>query len=252
MAAVGSVVNAIAIMRHLVASHPQGVNAIARAVSISPSTCFNILKTLVNEDFVEFEPVAKVYSIGAAPAKLFSGEVPLLAWRQTALNSLKSLASEFSLTCGLWRVTSGRTVLTSAVEGLHSTRISLAEGQRLPEHLGAMGRCIVAVQGLSTAEVADRIAKLRWADRPSIDDFMADVDAVRTRGWAIDDGNYLRGVTTIAASVKSLHGDVRACMTATMFSRQHDEETLTRIGDELAGLAQTAEKRLGRALDRAA
>ena len=52
---VGSIVKTIAILRHL-ADEPdrRGVNAIARAVSLSPSSCFNILKTLAREGFVEF------------------------------------------------------------------------------------------------------------------------------------------------------------------------------------------------------
>ena len=49
---VGSVVQALAILRHLSeASKPLGVTAVARALGISPSSCFNLLKTLVAEDF---------------------------------------------------------------------------------------------------------------------------------------------------------------------------------------------------------
>ncbi len=241
---VGAVVNALAILRHLVASEPLGVNAIARAVSVSPSTCFNILKTLVSEDFVEFDPIAKRYSIGAEPARLFAKDMPLLAWRQATIASLAGLASEFSLTCGLWRLSAGRTILTNVVEGSHFTRIHLAEGQRLPEHMGAMGRCIAAAYGLDRSAVFKSIAKLRWAQMPDIDAFMADVEAAKVRGWAIDDGYYLSGVTTIATTIRSQRGDVSACMTATLFSGQHTADTLAIIGDRLVALAQGAEERL--------
>lgn len=242
--AVGSVVNALAILRHLAAGEAQGVNAIARAVTISPSTCFNILKTLVAEDFVEFDPVAKLYTVGAEPARLFGGETPLLAWRQWVVDALGGFAHEFSLTCGLWRMVANRVVLTNAVEGAHATRIHLVAGQRLPAHLGAMGRCIAAAQQLDREAVRQRIEKLRWAEAPSVDAFLADMEASRERGWAIDDGNYLKGVTTIAAVIRATRGDVRACMTATMFSGQHTNETLTVIGDRLGGLARIAEDRL--------
>lgn len=242
--AVGSVVNALAILRHLAGSEAQGVNAIARAVSISPSTCFNILKTLVSEDFVEFDPIAKLYTLGAEPTRIFGGEAPLLAWRRWAIDALASLANEFSLTCGLWRVTAGRVVLTNVVEGAHATRIHMVTGQRLPEHLGAMGRCIAAEQGLGREDVQKRIEKLRWAEPPSVEAFLADMEAARTRGWAVDDGHFLKGVTTIASIIRGPNSDVRACMTAIMFSGQHSAETLTIIGDRLGTVARTAEQRL--------
>jgi DNA-binding IclR family transcriptional regulator len=45
---VGSVVKALAILRHLAEGPDRcGVNAIAMAVSLNPSSCFNIVKTLV-------------------------------------------------------------------------------------------------------------------------------------------------------------------------------------------------------------
>lgn len=242
--AVGSVVNAIAILRHLASSEAQGVNAVARAVSLSPSTCFNILKTLESEDFVDFDPIAKLYTIGAEPAKLFGGETALLAWRQGAIDALAGVAQEFSVTCGLWRVTANRVVLTNVVEGAHATRIHLVTGQRLPAHVGAMGRCIAAAQELDRDAVENRIAKVRWATPPSVDSFMGDIAAARARGWAIDDGNYLNGVTTIASAIRSAKGDVRACMTATMFQGQHPAEMLDVIGDRVSGLARIAEDRL--------
>src|SRR3546814_9427439 len=62
---VGAVVNAAAILRHLGASEePQGVTAIAQALSLSASSCFNILRTLAAEDLVEFDSRRKLYSLG--------------------------------------------------------------------------------------------------------------------------------------------------------------------------------------------
>src|SRR3546814_11551882 len=62
---VGAVVNAAAILRHLGASEePQGVTAIAQALSLSASSCFNILRTLAAEDLVGFDSRRKLYSLG--------------------------------------------------------------------------------------------------------------------------------------------------------------------------------------------
>ena len=68
---VNSVAHALAILRRLATSdHPEGVNAIARKVGISPSSCFNILKTLAAEDFARFDVVDKTYTLGAGAIDL--------------------------------------------------------------------------------------------------------------------------------------------------------------------------------------
>src|SRR3546814_18424214 len=64
---VAAVVNAITILRYLAGHAGQGVNAIARATNLSPSTCFGILKTLVGEEFEEFDSGSKHYRLGTAP-----------------------------------------------------------------------------------------------------------------------------------------------------------------------------------------
>ena len=51
------VVNAVRILRYLTQKGaPERAADIARHLAINPSTCFNILRTLVAEDVVDFNP----------------------------------------------------------------------------------------------------------------------------------------------------------------------------------------------------
>ncbi len=71
---VGAVVNAIQILRHLAhADGPQGVAAIARATGISPSSAFNILRTLSNERLTSFDDAGKTYQLGLGLSELAVG-----------------------------------------------------------------------------------------------------------------------------------------------------------------------------------
>src|SRR3974390_2705033 len=59
---VGSVVGAITILRYLAAANePVGVSRIARETGQNPSTTFNILRTLLLYDFVQFDQLSKTY-----------------------------------------------------------------------------------------------------------------------------------------------------------------------------------------------
>ncbi|NYI23627.1 IclR family transcriptional regulator [Sphingobium indicum] len=242
--AVGSVVNAIAILRHLAGSAPQGVNGIARAVGISPSSCFNILKTLVAEEFVEFDSRTKLYGIGMAPYRLFAPNEDIATWRAGVIEQLEILAREFSVSGGLWQVRAGRLVLLEAVDSALSTRIHMSVGQRLPLHIGAMGRCIAAHQKLPRAETSRAIEELRWQDPPTVDRFMEDMELAKANGWAVDEGNFLRGVTTVASVIPDRKGDIRFCVTMTMFSGQYDGQTIRSIGTRLSTLAADAQAKL--------
>ena len=65
------VANAIRILRHLSQSGaPERSVDIARRLSINPSTCFNILRTLFMEDVIDFNPMSKRYSAGLGLARL--------------------------------------------------------------------------------------------------------------------------------------------------------------------------------------
>ena len=65
------VVNAVRILRYLTQKgSPERAADIARQLAINPSTCFNILRTLVSEDVVDFNPLSKTYSAGLGLARL--------------------------------------------------------------------------------------------------------------------------------------------------------------------------------------
>jgi DNA-binding IclR family transcriptional regulator len=244
--AVGSVVNAIAILRHLAVSEPQGVNAIARSIAISPSTCFNILKTLVDEDFVEFDPRKKIYRLGSSPSRIFSTTPRMIEWTGWLREKLEGLASDCSLTSGLWELRSNRVVLIEVAETPHETRIHLSLGQRLPSHIGAMGRCIMAREQLSFEEIKKRITALTWQSAPTAETYIRELQAVKKRGWAIDEGNYIRGVTTLAAPILDQRDQVLYCITSTVFSGQYDAAGLKNIGERTAALAAEAERKLSK------
>lgn len=242
--AVGSVVNAIAILRHLATSEPQGVNAIARSIDLSPSSCFNILKTLVSEEFVDFDKQTKVYGLGPAPFRLFAGGADFASWKTWLIERLEQLANHYGISCGLWEVHGQRLVLTDVIESPLSTRIHLSIGQRLPIYLGAMGRCIAAQHQLGRDEIGPILAELRWQTPPSVDSYLKDVAAARESGWSLDDGNYLRGVTTIASIITDERGKVSHCMTSSLFSGQHERTALNEIGEAMAGLSTESRRKL--------
>jgi DNA-binding IclR family transcriptional regulator len=238
----GSIVQALAILRHLSSTGQSiGVTAIAKQLKLSPSSCFNILKTLVGQDLVEFSQIGKTYSIGFGLLHIVRESLnhnrvlPLLA------PGMRKLADKFHTAVGLWRISRiERPLLVWLAETEGSIRIHLTMGQRLPLLAGSVGRCVAAHRVYPPAEFARLFSKLRLAQPISVEEYEREIALARKRGFAVDAGVYMQGVTSISAPVVGDDGELAFCLSATMFLGQHPKRQLPVIGEELRALAQRA------------
>ena len=238
---VGSVVNALAVLRRLAATdRPEGVNAIARSVGISPSSCFNILKTLVAEEFAQFDPVYKNYTLGPGAVDLALAALDPEAGFTRTRRILDDVAREFSVTCGLWRRVGERLILLGAAENQDIARIRFTPGQRLPLLSGAMGRCVAAASDMADADLEKAIAGLDWHARPKPERYLADVRAAAAQGYAFDDGDFMLGVTSVAAPVMNREGAVSHCIVATTFKGRLDRQGLRTLGQAVHAAGEAA------------
>jgi DNA-binding IclR family transcriptional regulator len=243
---VNSVANALAVLRRLAtADRPEGVNAIARNIGISASSCFNILKTLTSEDFAQFDAISKTYTLGAGAVDLAIAALDPEAGFLRTRSILEALAREYGVTCGLWRRVGDRLVLLGTAESQDIARIRFTPGQRLPVMIGAMGRCIAARSSIPESDLADSIQRLHWHSLPKFDRYLTDVRSAAVNGYAIDDGDFLLGITSIAAPVTSREGMLTHCIAATTFKGRFDREELRTLGRAVRAAADLASPLLG-------
>ena len=241
---VGAISKAFVILRYLAQSEPLGVNAIAKAVGIGPSSCFYILKALVAEDALEFDPQTKTYRWSENLPGFARNRPSAAAWIEWLRRELQAVADETGTSCGLWQLGTTRASLIAAAESSLDTRIHLAVGQRLPLFVGAMGRCVAAASGVAIEELPAIIGGVRWQVPPTAAHYARDLASVRARHWAVDDGNYLKGVVTVAAGIAEPSSRLTHCLTATTFAGQADPPLISMLGDRVAGLAKDAARRL--------
>jgi DNA-binding IclR family transcriptional regulator len=243
---VNSVANALAVLRRLAtAQRPEGVSAIARGVGISPSSCFNILKTLAAEDFALFDSGDKTYALGSGAVDLAVTALDPEAGFLRTRPILEGLAREYSVTCGLWRRVRDRLILLGAAEAQEIARIRFSAGQRLPSMIGAMGRCVAARSDIPESELAKAICALKWDNAPTFDRYLSEVRMAAVNGFAIDDGNFLHGITSVAAPVISREGSLTHCIAATTFKGRFDSKGLRTLGQAVKKASEAAGGLLG-------
>ncbi|MBS0349187.1 MAG: IclR family transcriptional regulator [Proteobacteria bacterium] len=234
------IINAIRILRHLTETGtPERAADLARLLSINPSTCFNILRTLVAEDIVDFDRRAKTYTAGLGLAKLVGNMVTEGQRLEAARPLMQEFAARFGVTVTLWRrMGTDRIVLVNSETSPADLRIDMATGQRLPMLMGASGRLFASRLDLDDPELRAVFDKIRWARPLSFETYLQEVEQCRQQGWSLDDGYFSAGIMVIAAPVCDRNDNIAYTVSAVMFRGQYDEAGIETVGREIKELGQ--------------
>lgn len=198
----------IAILRLLGKSDaPMGVHAVASALGLIPSTCLHILRVLVAEELVTFDPVTKRYELSAGILSIAGGVLRRSSFSDLVQPVLDGLSIKWASTAiGVEAVGLKHMVVVAISRMEQGLRLRTDIGSRFPALISATGRCIAAFGSYPSDEIEMRFGQLRWDNPPQWDAWRHEVEQVQKVGYAIDDGNYIFGVTTIAAPVFSAAG----------------------------------------------
>ncbi len=239
-ALVKPVVNTLRILRYLSASNrPQTVTEIGRELRINPSTCYGILRTLVAEDVLQFDDPTKSYSIGLDIVRLAQNALSEEGKLRITQPRLQQVADEFSISLTFWSLgTQGRMTLVGMAQGSAAVQIQMRIGQRFPVLLGAIGRLVAQSAGYTREEVMAGFAALHWDTPLSFESYWKQSLQAQQLGWALDEGTFARGVTSIAVPVYGQAGTMGQALVATMFEGRHKKNELTRIADTMMQVAR--------------
>ncbi|MCT2399147.1 IclR family transcriptional regulator [Novosphingobium mangrovi (ex Huang et al. 2023)] len=181
---------------------PLGVQAIARELGLVPSTCLYVLRALVAEELVAFDPSTKRYTLDSGVLTLARNWLRRDRFNDLAQPALDRISQEFGLTTlGVQVFGLNHIIVTAMSQSNQNFQLSTQVGSRFPALVSATGRCIAAFGNYPDSELKPRFEKLRWEEAPSWEEWKAQVEDARETGVAVDAGHYISGVTVIAAPV---------------------------------------------------
>jgi DNA-binding IclR family transcriptional regulator len=181
---------------------PLGVQPIARELGLVPSTCLYVLRALVAEEFVAFDPDTKRYSLEAGVLTLARQWLRRNRFNDLAQPALDRIARAFDVTMlGVHIVGLDHIIVVAISQSGQNIHLSTQIGSRFPALISATGRCIAAFGDYADSELEARFRALRWDEPPTFDAWKQQVAQTRAQGFAIDTGNYISGVTVVAAPV---------------------------------------------------
>src|SRR5262245_336275 len=155
---------AAAILRLLGKSDtPLGLQAIARALGLVPSTCLYVLRALVAEEFVAFDPDTKRYSLEAGVLTLARQWLRRNQFTDLAQPVLDRISQAFDVTMlGANIVGLDHIIVVAVSLSGNNFQLSAQIGSRFPALISATGRCIAAFGDYSESELEARFKTLRW------------------------------------------------------------------------------------------
>lgn len=181
---------------------PLGLQAIARELGLVPSTSLYVLRALVAEELVAFDADTKRYSLEAGVLTLARHWLRRNRFNDLAQPALDRISQAFDVTAlGVHIVGLDHIVVVAVSQSGNNFQVSAQIGSRFPATISATGRCIAAFGDHSEAELEARFNTLRWDEPPTLEQWKAQVARTREQGFAVDEGNYISGVTVVAAPV---------------------------------------------------
>jgi DNA-binding IclR family transcriptional regulator len=200
-----SVGSALELVRQLGGSESGiGVTEAARALGVAPSTAHRLLTTLVGAGFAIREPGGRRYRRGPALLRLGSSQrvLPDLLVRDAARAVLERVSRE-----------TGETAHLSVLDGLDVIGIDHVVsdlpvvyrhpiGSRVPAHATAVGHALLAYSPeAAEALIAEGLTQITDATLPHGDALRRALDAVRRRGYAINDRGWHTETAGVAAPI---------------------------------------------------
>ncbi len=244
---VPAVSRAVAILRFLARSQSGvGVVQLANALGIVPSTCLHILRVLSSEGLVSFEPLSKKYQLGAGVLALANDFVSRNSFVQVVHPYLDEVSRRHRCTTVAVEPSGpDHYIVIAAASGSQAMSVRVRVGTRVPELISATGRCLAAYGNWSQAELKRRFARLRWENPPSFETWCTQVAETKRRGYGLDVGNYIRGITVVAVPILRDEDTVIGALVSVKVSDQLSPHQLEILAGELKTAAARVRAQLG-------
>lgn len=183
------------------------ISDLARRCGLSVSTTHRLARTLCAGGLLMQNPMTERYGLGPALVVLGRRAEEDLGYER-ALPALRVLSEVTGESVNLGIRAGADVLVVLDVVSNSPLRFEQPVGTRVPVHTSAMGKCLLAFSDDPEAEVdalpdLPRFTERTITDRPRL---LAALAEVRERGWAVNDGERVEGVRTVAVPVLRTDG----------------------------------------------
>ena len=207
---------------------------------LSPSTAYRLLTTLEKRCFVQLDPAEGMWHIGRQAFSVGSAFARQRIFLAPCLPFLRRLRDHTHETANLAIVDGDdEMIVLTQVESTEFVHATVRVGSRAPMALSGMGKAILATY--SPPAVAAII------NRHNIDaaTLLADLEAIRRRGYSVDDEEYLTGLRCVAAVVYNTKSEALCAIAVLGLAARFTPERVMDLGALVQNTARELTLALG-------
>jgi DNA-binding IclR family transcriptional regulator len=189
------------------------ISDIASGLDISKSTVHGIAAALEEQGAIIRDPSSKRYTIGLTLMELGKAAYERVDIIQTARPIMEHLMAQCNESVFLGIRNHDHVTVIDIVESTKDFKISSPIGTSLPLLAGAVGKVFLSRMPASDASEYLKANPIRRFTSRTITDpaaYLAELETVKSRGYALDDEEYLVGVRAVAVCLSPFSGRLPA------------------------------------------
>ncbi|WP_172370028.1 IclR family transcriptional regulator [Sporosarcina jiandibaonis] len=190
-------------------AQPQRLNVIAKATDLTNSTASKILNTLVLIGYVRRDSKTNEFELGPSIIKYAKQSLKQLDIKKIAQPHLEELQRITTETVHLGMIENAKIVYITKIESNNPVTLYSQIGRSIPLYCSAMGKSILAEQTAEEIEEYLNEHELIPKTENTITTkkaFRNELNTIKARGYAFDDGEHEVDVFCVAASL-TVHGN---------------------------------------------
>ncbi|MCL7454678.1 MAG: IclR family transcriptional regulator [Anaerolineae bacterium] len=212
---VRAVERAMRILSSFDGEHPdRGVSEIAQATGLHKATAHRIMMTLLSGGFLERTPDGERFQLGLRVVELGLGALRGLDFRRAAFPYMQQLVERFQESCDLGIFDQGQVLYIEVVLSDQALTIISRVGGHLPAHCTATGKALLAFLPADIVEPVLSGPLEACTDKTitSPARLQEELEAIRQRGYAVDDEELSAGIRAIAVPIRDIDLNVVAAI----------------------------------------
>ncbi len=235
--AIQSIQRAITILSLFSYETPRlGIMDMAKALGLGKGTVHNIVKTLAEEGLLRQEPETRKYILGTKLFSLGAIVVGTLEINRATMTPATRLVQETGMVCrvGVW---DGDAVLITLSLEPGGTPVTANQiGPRINAYGTAIGRALLAhlpEKDRTTYLENNPLSKYTAHTISTLEQILEELEATRSRGYAVNDQGFILGRFSLAAPVFSSNGRPAAALSISGDAKEFRGPKASRLADQL-------------------
>lgn len=186
---------------------PASAATLSRELGLPRSTTYHLLGELADAGFVVHLPAERRYALGVAAFELGSAYLRHDPLERLAGPLLRDLVDQVGQTAHLGVLHGGELLYLIKERPSHPQTLITDVGVRLPSHLTASGRAMLAQLPAAQVRACFPAGFARRTERGprTLPELRRTLSAERRLGWAVEDGHVTNGFASVACAVSGAY-----------------------------------------------